>query len=47
MQGLSESAKAKMQCGIISTTKQEQSIKLATTVGHCVRELDFENVHMA
>ena len=34
MPGRSGSAKAKIQCGIISTTKQTTSIKLATTVGH-------------
>ena len=30
---------------IISTTKHEISIKLATTVGHFLRALDFENVY--
>ena len=36
MQGHSEKAKAKIQCLIISTTKQATSIILATTVGHFV-----------
>ena len=34
MQGHSGSAKIKIQCWIISTSKQSTSIKLATTVGH-------------
>ena len=32
--------------GVISTTKQTISIKLAATVGHVLRSLDFENVYM-
>ena len=32
----------------LSATKQAQSIKLAaTTVGHCLLDLDFANVYMA
>ena len=37
----------KNQHWIISTTKQVISIKFATTVGHFVCDLDFENVCMA
>ena len=37
MEGHSGSAKAKIQCWIISTTKQATSIKLATTVGLFMR----------
>ena len=44
MQGHNGSAKATNQCWIILTTKQTVSIKLATTVGHFLRDLDFENV---
>ena len=47
MQSHSGLAKAKIQCWIISTTKQATSIKLATTVVHFLRDLDFENVYMA
>ena len=39
--------KGKNQRWIISTTKQAISIKLATTVGHFLRDIDFENVDMA
>ena len=43
MQGHSGSAKAqaKHQRGIISTSKQAISIKLAATVGQFLRDLDF------
>ena len=44
--GHSGLAKAKIQCKIVSTTKQAISIKLATTVGHFVSDLDFKNVYM-
>ena len=49
MQGHSGSAKAKqsalnyLDC---VTTNQAPSIILATTVGHFLRDLDFENVYM-
>ena len=42
----SGSAKAKIQCWIIWTTKQATSIKLIT-VDHLLSNLDFENVYMA
>ena len=42
MQGHSGSQRRKSR--IISTTKQVTRIKLATTVGHFVRDLDFSNV---
>ena len=47
MQGHSGSPEAKIQCWIISTTKPATRIKLAPTVGHCLRDLDFANVYMA
>ena len=47
MQGRSGSAKANIQCSIISTTKQATSIKPATTVGHFLRDPNFANVDMA
>ena len=47
MRGHSGSAKGRIQCLIILTTKQATSIKLATTVGHFVRDLDFANIYMA
>ena len=47
MQGHSGSTKAKIQCWIISTTKQATTIKIATTVGHLLCHLDFANVYMA
>ena len=42
------SAKAKNQRLMLSATKQAISIKLATTVGHFLRDvdLDFANVYM-
>ena len=40
MQGHSESAKAKIKCWINLTTKQATSIN--TTVGHFLRDLDWE-----
>ena len=43
MQGHNGSAKAT----IIWTTKQAISITLATTLGHVLHDLDFENIHMA
>ena len=46
MQGHSGLVEAKIKCGIISTTKQRASIKLATTVRHLLRDLDFANVYM-
>ena len=47
IQGHSGSAKAKYKCWIILTTKQATRIKLAisTTVGHFLRDLDFENIY--
>ena len=42
----SVSAKATIPCLITSTTKQTTSIKLSTTVGHLVHDLDFANVYM-
>ena len=39
--------KGKIQCWIISTTKQVISIQLATMVGHFLHDLDFENIYMA
>ena len=47
MQDHGGSAKANIQCSIISTTKQATNIKLATTVGYILRDHDFENVYMA
>ena len=41
MQGHSGSAKAKNQCGMLSATKQTIRIKLATTVGDFLSDLDF------
>ena len=46
MQGHSGSAKAKTQRCMLSATKQ-LSIKLATTVGHFLLDLDLANVNMA
>ena len=43
-QGHSGSEKAKIQFQIIWTTKQATSIKLATTVGHFLCDLDFVNL---
>ena len=49
MQGHSGSAKARNQRSMLSATKQAISIKLATKVGHFLRDLDldFANVYMA
>ena len=48
MQGDSGSAKANIQCWIISTAKQATSVKFTTTIGHfSLRDLDFENVYRA
>ena len=48
MQGHNGSAKAKqIQRCMLSATKQAISIKLASTVGHCLHDLDFANVYMA
>ena len=47
MQSHSGSAKYKIQCWIISTTKQAIIIIPATMVGHLLRDLDFENVYTA
>ena len=49
MQGHSWSAKAKNQCCMHLATKQVISIKLATTVGHFLHDLDhdFTIVYMA
>ena len=47
MQGHSGLAKAKDQRWIISTNKHAISTKLATTVGHFLRDLHFENVDIA
>ena len=49
MQGHSGLAKAKNERCMLSATKQAISIKLATTVGHFLRDfdLDFANVYMA
>ena len=49
MQGHSRSAKANHQRCMLSATKQTLSIKLSTTVGHflCDLDLDFANVYMA
>ena len=49
MQGHSGLAKLKNQRCMLSITKQAISIKLATTVGHCLHDLDldFVNVYMA
>ena len=44
MQGHSGSAEAKNQRCMLSATKQTISIKLATMVGHFLRELDFANM---
>ena len=41
MQGYSGSAKANIQCWIISTTKQAINITLATTVGFCILFFSF------
>ena len=46
VQGHSGTEKAKKQRWIISTTEQAISIKLAATVDHFVRDLDFANVYM-
>ena len=47
MQGHSGSAKEKIQRCMLSATKQAITIKLATTVGHFLRDLDldFANVY--
>ena len=49
IQGRSELAKAKNQRCMLSATQQAISIKLATTAGYVVRDLDldFANVYMA
>ena len=49
MQCHSGSAKANDQRFMLSVTKQAISIKLSTTVGHFLRDLDldFANVYMA
>ena len=41
------STKAKNQHCMLSATKQAIRIKLATTVGHFLHDLDFTNVYMA
>ena len=45
IQGHSRLAKTKIQCGIMSTTKQAPSIKHATRVGHFLRYLDCKSVY--
>ena len=47
MIGRSGSAKAKIRCSVISTTNQVARIKLASTVGHFLRNLYFGTVYMA
>ena len=42
MQGHSGSGKAKNQLCMLSATEQTISIKLATRVGHFLRDLDFD-----
>ena len=47
MQGHGGSAKANILFLIVSLAKQATSVKLATTVGHFLRDLDFASVYMA